>query len=103
MTTCSTCGAQGVPILYGMPSGEGFEAYNRGELILGGCCIEPGQATEACPRCDTRWGSQELAVIPTTSPWDDIDLSGRGAYSPANVDRRLRHVLATRRGCLGTR
>jgi hypothetical protein len=34
---CPTCGAVTVPIVVGLPSGELFEAADRGEVVLGGC------------------------------------------------------------------
>ena len=37
---CPKCGGKVVKILYGEPSIEAFEAEDRGELILGGCCIQ---------------------------------------------------------------
>ena len=36
---CQNCGGAVLPILYGYPSHESFEAHSRGEIILGGCCI----------------------------------------------------------------
>jgi hypothetical protein len=32
-----------VPILYGYPTPEAMEAAKRGEIILGGCFVSPGQ------------------------------------------------------------
>ena len=37
---CPKCGGKVLDILYGMPMGEAFEAEERGEIILGGCCIQ---------------------------------------------------------------
>ena len=31
-----------MPIVYGMPSGELLESALRGEVALGGCCIDVG-------------------------------------------------------------
>ena len=39
MKKCPKCGDQLVEIVYGMPGPELFEASERGEVILGGCCI----------------------------------------------------------------
>ena len=36
---CSVCNGRVVPIVYGSPSCELFEAAERGEVVLGGCCI----------------------------------------------------------------
>jgi hypothetical protein len=52
-TECPTCGRNTVvPIIYGMPTPEGLEAAERGEFVLGGCCIFDGQATRRCTACD---------------------------------------------------
>lgn len=37
--TCPKCGGKVVKIIYGEPTEELFEASDRGEVILGGCCI----------------------------------------------------------------
>ena len=37
---CPKCGGKVLDILYGMPMDEAVEAYERGEIILGGCCIQ---------------------------------------------------------------
>lgn len=37
--TCSKCGGKIVEIIYDEPTEELFEASERGEVILGGCCI----------------------------------------------------------------
>ena len=46
---CPRCGSPGVPILYGYPSDEMFEAADQGEVALGGCVIELDQPTHECP------------------------------------------------------
>ena len=38
-TICPKCGGKIVEIIYGEPSIELFEAHERGEIILGGCCM----------------------------------------------------------------
>jgi len=35
-------GVRVVPIMYGLPTAEGFAAAERGEIVLGGCIIAPG-------------------------------------------------------------
>jgi len=35
-------GVRVVPIMYGLPTAEGFAAAERGEVVLGGCIIAPG-------------------------------------------------------------
>ena len=52
--TCPTCKKkdQVVEILYGMPTYEAYEASQRGEFVIGGCCVMPEQPTKHCKRCD---------------------------------------------------
>ena len=53
--TCPRCGAVSVPIVYGLPSYELFDAADRGEVALGGCCVIIGgdpQPTRACRGVD---------------------------------------------------
>jgi hypothetical protein len=55
------------PILYGMPTPEAFEAAERGEFVIGGCCIFPGQADKRCTACGWDDGDEQ------ESP-DELDL-----------------------------
>ncbi len=50
---CPRCGASitPVPIVYGLPSHETFQAYERGEIALGGCVVEPDSPEFECPSC----------------------------------------------------
>lgn len=48
---CPHCGAKVLRIQYGYPSPETMEAAERGELLLGGCCISPDSPDYACPVC----------------------------------------------------
>ncbi len=51
---CPRCGAaiQPVPVLYGYPTHEAFEAAERGEIRLGGCVVGDESPDYACPTCD---------------------------------------------------
>lgn len=57
---CPICGDNIVPIVYGMPMGELEEKADRGEVILGGCCIAVDEHGHnlmpewACTNCDYR-------------------------------------------------
>ena len=57
---CPICGGKVVPIVYGMPTGELEEKADRGEVVLGGCCLvldEKGRSIDpklACINCDYR-------------------------------------------------
>ena len=47
MVVCPKCKSdRTVPILYGYPSHEAFEAEERGDLILGGCEMIDGMPHE---------------------------------------------------------
>ncbi|MFN8017869.1 MAG: hypothetical protein U0P45_07070 [Acidimicrobiales bacterium] len=49
---CPRCGsADTIPIIYGLPSADAWDAQERGEAVLGGCCILPGHATDECRAC----------------------------------------------------
>ena len=47
------CRAHALPLVYGYPGTELFEAFERGEVLLGGCIIEPW--TRACTVCGLAW------------------------------------------------
>lgn len=49
--SCPCCGGKLIPILYGMPTGEAFKAAERGEIVLGGCCIAKNSPTMQCKDC----------------------------------------------------
>lgn len=46
--SCPVCGARMIPIAYGFPSGEMFEQAERGEVVLGGCLIDPANPENVC-------------------------------------------------------
>ncbi len=50
---CPHCGVESipVPVVYGYPSSEMFEAYERGEIRLGGCVVEDESPEFECPSC----------------------------------------------------
>lgn len=55
---CPLCGTPGVPILYGFPTHEAFEAAERGELIIGGCTVELDRNVDlGCSNCGETWDS----------------------------------------------
>ena len=56
--SCPVCGSADVaPILYGLPSQEGFEAAERGEVMLGGC--EPHDPSHGCRACGAEWSDDD--------------------------------------------
>ena len=39
---CPACGADDVvPVVYGFPSADMLDAAERGEIVLGGCVVDP--------------------------------------------------------------
>ena len=53
---CPACKQKsGVNILYGMPSHEGVEMAERGEIALGGCCIDLEGPERKCVLCGNEW------------------------------------------------
>lgn len=60
---CENCGGAVLPILYGYPTHESFEAASRGEIILGGCCM-PDDFEEladwVCKECGLRYRKELL-------------------------------------------
>ena len=53
---CPSCKAkEGLNIEYGMPSEEAFEASQRGEIALGGCCIGENDPERRCLKCGHEW------------------------------------------------
>lgn len=57
---CPRCGAVLIPVAYGYPSMEMFEAAERGEILLGGCVLFEGRPTSRCPECGAGIGSLSL-------------------------------------------
>lgn len=54
---CPACGSTNtVKILYGMPTHEAFEAAERREIVLGGCCVSDTNPTRHCKDCGQDFG-----------------------------------------------
>ncbi len=52
--SCPACGSADVlPIVYGLPEDELLERAERGEVALGGCCVEVGGPDTRCTLCRT--------------------------------------------------
>lgn len=47
---CSACGADGVPLMFGLPVPEARAAAEAGDLALGGCVVVDERPTWRCPR-----------------------------------------------------
>ena len=52
---CPACGGKLVPILYGLPSPDGFQAAERGEFVLGGCIVSGDDPQLACAGCHEQY------------------------------------------------
>jgi hypothetical protein len=52
---CPFCGGVGIPIEYGLPDVELWEAEKRGEAVIGGCVVEPDNPDYQCGSCGSRW------------------------------------------------
>ena len=58
---CPHCGSSAViPILYGDPAPKAWNAAERDELQLGGCCVENGMPVWHCKKCDFEFGKLTL-------------------------------------------
>ena len=51
-----------VPIVYGFPSTEMFEASQRGDVALGGCVVEASSPTWRCTACGLEWGGPPARI-----------------------------------------
>jgi ADP-ribosylglycohydrolase len=60
---CTACGSRLrlLPVLYGYPTADAFEAAERGELIIGGCI--PGDPKKVCSVCHQARGSHAVNRI----------------------------------------
>ena len=58
---CPACSSNDtVKILYGEPTYEDFKAAERGEFVLGGCCISDISPTRQCKACGQEFGGGNL-------------------------------------------
>lgn len=58
---CPGCGSTDtVKILYGEPAYEAYEASEREEIVLGGCCISDISPTRHCKVCGQDFGGRTL-------------------------------------------
>ncbi len=61
MVKCPQCGSKHVaPIMYGLPTYEGFEVSAKEEVILGGCEVYEGQPDYGCFDCNFQWSKGSL-------------------------------------------
>lgn len=48
---CPYCGGKLLPIVYGEPDDETFDRHGRGEIVLGGCCVNELSPEKECAQC----------------------------------------------------
>ncbi len=71
---CPRCGSpRRIPWAYGMPTPKIEEKAGRGEVLLGGCCIEEGDPSWHCVSCDFDWGKEKppLLLFHTLEPYKE--------------------------------
>ena len=60
---CPECGdPRPLRIAYGYPTLKMFEAFERGELALGGCVIGSDSPTWRCRKCRREWGGPPTRI-----------------------------------------
>ncbi len=56
LPACTMCGSMDtIPIVYGYPGPEMMEEAQRGEVILGGCCVIEDQPNQECRACGAQF------------------------------------------------
>lgn len=54
---CPNCGSgRSRPIAYGFPGSDMTDAFERGEVALGGCVIHDNSPSRRCRDCGFGWG-----------------------------------------------
>ena len=70
---CPKCKQRtGLEILYGYPDISLADAYARGEIALGGCCIDIDSPDRQCMACEHEW-----KIVRRGKNKDDACLNGR--------------------------
>lgn len=60
---CPECKSEMIPIIYGYPTEAGFRRADRGEIILGGCCVDNYSPTHYCLKCQKRLRQEHNGLI----------------------------------------
>lgn len=58
LRNCPVCGWKTLPILYGYPTKDMFD---RDDIVIGGCIVEPMNPDRSCSNCD--WQGQEWSMF----------------------------------------
>lgn len=48
---CPDCHGHLTPVIYGYPTSDTSDAHARGEIVLGGCVLQPDSPKFACTEC----------------------------------------------------
>ena len=58
---CPKCGKKTsvIQIVWGLPTPETERKADRGDLVLGGCCVGPSDPTHYCRACEHSFGNRE--------------------------------------------
>ncbi|MBE6486912.1 MAG: tetratricopeptide repeat protein [Methanosphaera stadtmanae] len=51
--TCPKCGNKLTKIIYGYPTPETMKSADKGEIMLGGCCVSDDSPTHYCKKCNS--------------------------------------------------
>lgn len=102
-TACPRCRSDDtIPIVYGYPGPELMEAMERGEIMLGGCCIEDHQPLWHCRKCRHEFPSLDASdwYFPARGEdWTDADHEAweRADLAEEISNERLAEVIAEAR------
>lgn len=89
LRNCPVCGWKTLPILYGYPTKDMFD---RDDIVLGGCLIDPMNPDRSCTNCD--WRGQEWSILAPNLYRVWIIQDPGGIYAPVGfVTERYDAVL----------
>ena len=85
--TCPKCGNKLTKIIYGYPTPETMKSADKGEIMLGGCCVSDDSPTHYCKKCNSyvHMGTYNIDI---TS--DDEELS---YYTRRNIHWITRMII----------
>lgn len=88
-----------VPIVYGLPGPELMEEAERGDIVLGGCCIEEYQPLWRCLGCGDEFPKLDASDWDFPAKWDDWTDDDSEAWERADIaeqadQQRLAEVIA---------
>lgn len=72
MAKCPKCNSELTKIVYGLPTPETAESAERGEIMLGGCCISPFSPSFYCKNCHIEY-SGDLKKTYDTGKFEGLD------------------------------